>query len=280
MNNQDNQDNQINNNYTGGATKQETEDAFRNLVIDMEKYVFDEQFNEKFPKNLEALVQYFTDTIKDTSNIETINNYMTIVRNINNVIKTKLDNPESTDADIINFAQASTEDSNTSQENTTTNEQNIPQQESSFQKMKNIGTNLGTSISKSASNLTRSVKNNAVNLSETVKTKASQVGTAVSDGINTLSNTSNISGKLVVTNEAVTLGSIITGIALMAPFLIVGGSKKRKNIQKKKYTKRKNIQKKNKNKIYTKKRKNIQKKKRNYKKTKKQQKLKTATNLN
>ena len=103
LQNINNPDNQINNNYTGGATKQETEDALINLVVEMEKYIFDEEFNEKFPKNLEALVQYFTDTIKDTTNIETINNYMVKVQNINNAIKDKLDDPQSNDSSIINF---------------------------------------------------------------------------------------------------------------------------------------------------------------------------------
>jgi len=240
MNNQDNQDNpenQIHNNYTGGATKQETEDALINLVVEMEKYIFDEEFNEKFPKNLEALVQYFTDTIKDTSNIETINNYMAKVQNINNAIKDKLNDPESNDSSIINFEKVSNE--------STLSVNTNPQQQSSFQKIRNIGANLGTSISNSASNLTKTVKDGAINLSTDIQNRASQVGNAVNEGISTLTSTTNASGKMVIANEAVTLGSAIAGIALMTPLLVLGGSKKRKNIKKKKYTKKRKNTKRN-----------------------------------
>ena len=260
-----NDNEQNNNNYTGGTTQPETENATKNLIVEMEKYVFNEQFNEKFPKNLEALVQYFTNTMKNTSTIKTINEYMKKVQNINNAIKAKLDNPNATDADIIDFTKAS----NPENLNTNTVQNVEPQETSSLQKIKNIGSNLGENISTQASNLTKKVKENAINVSTAIKNKASQVSNVVNEGLNTLSNTTNVSGKMVVTNEAVTLGSIIAGIALMAPLLIVGGSKKRKNMKKKKYTKKRNVIQKQEKK-HTKKRTIIQKKKKNYTKTKKE----------
>ena len=231
----------------------------------MKKYVFNKKLNQSSPKNIEAIVNFFISNFSPTDDSSKIQEYIKSVENINATIRKNIE-----DGSILNDKQMIQLNPGTLTQNITTNN--------------------STTSSPTNNNLTttQSIKTRVNDIKNNLNKQATQLANQATQLANSLSE-STVSDKIVAADEAVTLGSILAGMAFMAP-LMLGGSlanKTRKlrkiNNRKIRNKKTKKLQNKKTKKLRNKKTKKLRKinnRKIRNKKTKKLQNIRLTENKN